>query len=115
MSVEPLPSATVVLIRDGEGALELLLLERRANPDGRRPPWVFPGGKIEAADRIGRPEGDVITMTDIFVYEQTGFESGRVVGRLRPTGLRPRFIDKIEASGIHLPATIFGVGGKRGY
>jgi pilus assembly protein CpaF len=55
-------------------------------------------------------EGDVITMTDIFVFEQTGFENGKVIGRLRPTGLRPKFMDKLEQSGIHLPAAIFGVG-----
>ncbi len=55
-------------------------------------------------------EGDVITMADIFVFEQTGLEDGRVIGRLRPTGLRPKFMDKLEQSGIHLPASIFGVG-----
>ena len=60
-------------------------------------------------------EGEVITMTDVFVFEQTGFENNRVVGRLRPTGLRPKFMDKIEESGIHLPASIFGVGDRRRY
>jgi pilus assembly protein CpaF len=60
-------------------------------------------------------EGDVITMTDLFVFEQTGIESGRVVGRLRPTGLRPKFMDKIEASGIHLPASVFGIGERLRY
>jgi len=55
-------------------------------------------------------EGDVITMADIFVFEQTGLEDGRVIGRLRPTGLRPKFMDKLEQAGIHLPASIFGVG-----
>ncbi|MBN1439573.1 MAG: CpaF family protein [Anaerolineales bacterium] len=60
-------------------------------------------------------EGDVITMTDLFVFEQTGIESGRVVGRLRPTGLRPKFMDRIEASGIHLPASVFGIGERMRY
>ena len=55
-------------------------------------------------------EGEVITMTDIFVYDQQGMENGKVIGRLRPTGLRPRFMDKIEAAGIHLPPSIFGIG-----
>ena len=58
-------------------------------------------------------EGDVVTLTDIFAFEQTGYDEGKVVGRLRPTGLRPKFMDKIEAAGIHLPAAIFGVGRKR--
>jgi pilus assembly protein CpaF len=60
-------------------------------------------------------EGEVITMTDLFVFEQTGIESGRVVGPLRPTGLRPKFMDRIEASGIHLPASVFGIGERTRY
>jgi pilus assembly protein CpaF len=54
-------------------------------------------------------EGDVITMADIFKFEQTGFENNKVIGRLRPTGLRPKFMDRIEQAGIHLPPSIFGV------
>ena len=60
-------------------------------------------------------EGDVITMTDIFVFEQTGMENGKIVGRLRPTGLRPKFMDKIETAGINLPPSIFGIGERRRY
>ena len=88
-------------------ALELVVhLERMR--DGTR--------KVTNITEIQGMEGDVVTMTDLFVFEQTGFEEGRVIGRLRPTGLRPRFVDKIEASGIHLPASIFGVGERtRGY
>jgi pilus assembly protein CpaF len=55
-------------------------------------------------------EGDVIVMTDIFKFEQAGIEDGRIIGRLRSTGIRPKFMHKIEASGIHLPPTIFGMG-----
>jgi len=51
VSSEPLPSATVVVIRDGRDALELLLLERsRRKPEERPGPWVFPGGKVDAVD-----------------------------------------------------------------
>jgi pilus assembly protein CpaF len=71
--------------------------------------------KIVNITEISGMEGDVITMTDIFSFEQSGYEEGKVIGRLRPTGLRPKFIDKIEASGIHLPATIFGIGDRRRY
>jgi 8-oxo-dGTP pyrophosphatase MutT (NUDIX family) len=53
MSAEPKPSATVVLIRDGDEQLELLLLERNTAREQKRGPWVFPGGKIEPADRVG--------------------------------------------------------------
>jgi len=71
--------------------------------------------KVVNITEVGGMEGDVITTTDIFVFEQTGIENGKIVGRLRPTGLRPKFMDKIEAAGIHLPPTIFGVGSSRRY
>ena len=71
--------------------------------------------KVVNVTEVSGMEGEVITMTDIFLYEQSGYEDGKVIGRLRPTGLRPKFIDKIEAAGIHLPATIFGIGERRRY
>jgi len=71
--------------------------------------------KIVAITEVSGMEGDVITTTDIFAFEQTGIENGKIVGRLRPTGLRPKFMDKIEAAGIHLPPSIFGVGERRRY
>lgn len=69
--------------------------------------------KVTYVTEVSGMEGDVITMTDIFVFEQTGMEAGKVVGRLRPTGLRPKFMDKIEAAGINLPPSIFGIGERR--
>ncbi|MBM4421901.1 MAG: CpaF family protein [Chloroflexi bacterium] len=66
--------------------------------------------KITQISEVQGMEGDVITMTDLFVFEQTGVENGRVVGRMRPTGLRPKFMDRIEAAGLQLPPSIFGIG-----
>ena len=71
--------------------------------------------KITSITELSGMEGDVITMTDIFVFEQTGVENTQIMGRLRPTGLRPKFMDKIEASGINLPPSIFGIGERRRY
>jgi pilus assembly protein CpaF len=71
--------------------------------------------KVVQITEVSGMEGDVITMTDLFIFEQTGFENGKVIGRFRPTGLRPKFMDKIEASGIHLPASVFGIGAQRRY
>ncbi|MCZ2121875.1 MAG: CpaF/VirB11 family protein, partial [Anaerolineales bacterium] len=71
--------------------------------------------KVTTITEVSGMEGDVITMTDIFTFEQSGVENGQVVGRLRPTGLRPKFMDKIEAAGIHLPPAIFGIGERRRY
>jgi len=53
-------------------------------------------------------EGDVVVMQDIFVFEQTGVIDGKIEGRLRPTGIRPKFVEKFEVSGIHLPPNTFG-------
>ncbi len=88
------------------GAVDVIVQQERMR-DGTR--------KVTTVAEVSGMEGDVITMTDIFVFEQTGMENGRIVGRLRPTGLRPKFMDKIEAAGIHLPPSIFGIGERRRY
>ncbi len=85
-------------------AIDLVVHQSRMR-DGTR--------KVVNITEVTGMEGDIITMTDVFVFEQSGFEGGKVVGRLRPTGLRPKFMDKIEASGIHLPPSIFGIGERR--
>ena len=71
--------------------------------------------KVTTITEVSGMEGDVITMTDIFVFEQTGMENGKIMGRIRPTGLRPKFMDKIETAGINLPPSIFGIGERRRY
>ena len=56
-------------------------------------------------------EGDVVTLTDIFKFEQTGVTpEGRIVGQVRPTGMRPLFTPRLEASGFKLGGEIFGAG-----
>ncbi len=66
--------------------------------------------KVVKITEVQGMEGDMITMSDIFEYEQTGVEGGKIVGRIRPTGIRPKFTDRIEAAGIYLPPSVFGVG-----
>jgi pilus assembly protein CpaF len=85
-------------------AIDLVVHQERLR-DGNR--------KVVNITEVSGMEGDVITMTDLFIFEQTGLENGKVIGRLRPTGLRPKFMNKLEASGIHLPASIFGIGDRR--
>jgi pilus assembly protein CpaF len=87
-------------------AVDLIAQQERMR-DGTR--------KITSITEVSGMEGDVITMTDIFVFEQTGIENGKIIGRLRPTGLRPKFMDKIETAGINLPPSIFGIGERRRY
>ncbi len=53
-------------------------------------------------------EGDLVTTQDIFVFERTGLSSeGRVQGRFKPTGVRPKFSDRLKAAGIELPPALF--------
>jgi pilus assembly protein CpaF len=87
-------------------AIDLIVHQERMR-DGSR--------KVTFITEVSGMEGDVITTTDLFVFEQTGLENGKVLGHMRPTGLRPKFMEKIEAAGIHLPPSIFGVGSRQRY
>jgi pilus assembly protein CpaF len=66
--------------------------------------------KIVSLTEIQGLEGEVITTTELFKFEHYGMEGGKIVGRLVPTGIRPRFIDRLEEAGIRLPPSIFGIG-----
>lgn len=66
--------------------------------------------KIVFITEVQGMEGEMITMTDVFEFEQTGMEKNKVVGRIRPTGIRPKFIERIDEAGLSLPPTIFGIG-----
>jgi pilus assembly protein CpaF len=53
-------------------------------------------------------EGETITMQDLFLFERSGVrEDGRVIGRFRATGIRPKCSERLASSGIHLPAEMF--------
>ena len=54
-------------------------------------------------------EGDKIILPDIFLFAQEAFDNGKVVGTIKPTGVRPKFMSKIEDDGIQPPPAIFGV------
>ena len=89
-------------IREQVASAINLIIHQERMKDGSR--------KIVNIAEVQGMEGDVIVMSDIFVFEQTGIEAGKVIGRLRPTGLRPKFIERIESANIQLPPNIFGVG-----
>ncbi len=96
---------TVRAIREQvSSALDVIIHQERLR-DGTR--------KIINVTEVTGMEGDIITLMDIFSFEQMSIENGKVIGKLRPTGLRPKFVEKIEAAGIHLPASIFSVGERR--
>lgn len=54
-------------------------------------------------------EGEVIITQEVFRWENGGVKDGKVLGNLKSTGIRPKFIEKIEANGIFLPPAVFGV------
>jgi pilus assembly protein CpaF len=81
-------------------ALDLIVQQSRMR-DGSR--------KITHITEVVGMEGDTITLQDIFVFEQEAYEAGKVIGRIKPTGVRPKFMPKIEDAGITVPASVFGV------
>jgi pilus assembly protein CpaF len=82
-------------------AINLIVHQERMRDGSRR---------VTHVTEIVGMEGDVITLQDLFVFEQTGYDDGKVVGRLRPTGIRPSFIEEFEVANIHLPPQMFGYG-----
>jgi pilus assembly protein CpaF len=64
--------------------------------------------RVVGVSEITGMEGEVITMQDIFTFEQTGvMADGKVIGRFRATGVRPRCAERLAASGIPLPMAMF--------
>ena len=65
--------------------------------------------KIVQITEVQGMEGDVITLQDIFSFEQQGVdEDGKIQGRFYATGIRPRFMDRLEAAGVRLGPELFG-------
>jgi len=63
--------------------------------------------RVVQVSEVQGMEGESIVMQDLFVFEQTGIQNGRVVGALKPTGLRPKFAEKFAINNIELPTDIF--------
>lgn len=90
----------VKAIRDQiSGALDVIVQQSRLK-DGTR--------RIVKITEVQGLEGDIIVLQDIFVYEQSGVDSsGKIRGKLIPTGVRPKFYEKLETSGIYIPPHVF--------
>src|SRR5580765_409981 len=64
--------------------------------------------KVTSISEITGMEGDVITMQEIFMFEKLGMtQDGKVIGRFKATGVRPKVAERLKASGIHLPSDMF--------
>jgi len=80
-------------------ALDLIVYLTRF-PDGTR--------KVTQISEVAGMESEVITLTDIFIFQQNGTDpEGRPLGQFRPTGLRPMFSPKLEATGYRLDRAMF--------
>jgi pilus assembly protein CpaF len=80
-------------------AIQLVVQQTRLS-DGSR--------KVTSVSEITGMEGEVITMQEIFLFEKMGVtQDGKVIGRFRATGVRPKLCERLRASGIHLPADMF--------
>ena len=87
-------------------AVDLIVHQTRFKDGSRR---------ITSLTEVERMEGDIITLQDIFVYDHdAGFDDdGKAKGFLRATGLRPKFLDKMEQSNVHVDPMIFATDGLR--
>lgn len=64
--------------------------------------------KVVSVQEVSGMEGEVVTMQEIFTFEQTGVDQqGKVKGRFRATGIRPKFAEKFQAMGIQVPHELF--------
>jgi pilus assembly protein CpaF len=80
-------------------AIQIVVQQTRLS-DGSR--------KVTSVSEITGMEGDIITMQEIFVFEKMGVtQDGKVIGRFRATGVRPKCCERLKASGIHLPGDMF--------
>jgi len=80
-------------------AVDLVLQQSRLQDGSRR---------VTHLTEVQGMEGEVITLQDIFVFEQKGKdENDKIIGNFKPTGIRPKFMDKLAANGIHIPNEIF--------
>ncbi len=87
-------------IRDQISSAVTLIVQQTRFSDGSR--------RITHVSEITGMEGDVISMHDIFVFEQTGFDkNGKVKGQFKPTGQVPRFYEELKARGVELDFSVF--------
>jgi pilus assembly protein CpaF len=64
--------------------------------------------RVTSISEITGMEGETITMQEIFQFERSGVDAdGNVIGRFKPTGVRPRFAERLKTSGLHLPPSFF--------
>src|SRR6266498_1003951 len=64
--------------------------------------------RVTQVSEITGISGDTIAMSDLFVFQHQGIRDGKVMGRTTPTGIRPRFMERLQQLNITLPPQVFG-------
>src|SRR3954447_6763306 len=86
-------------VRQQIAAAITLLVQVSRLSDGTR--------KMTNISEITGVDENVISMHEIFTFHRKGLSNGKVVGAFQPTGIRPRFLEQLRVSGIHLPNHLF--------
>ena len=105
-----------VIRRQIASAIALIVQQARLR-DGSR--------KVTHVTEVQGLEGDTIVLQPVFLFKEEGEEDGKVIGSLKPVGMRPRFMDRLATRGFELPPSMFmdadrtttvpgGTGGRRG-
>ena len=81
-------------------AIDLIVQQERLR-DGTR--------RVTSIAEVQGLEGDVIVMQDLYRFKRRGEKDGRILGSLEPTGIRPKFSERLEAVGLPIPAQLLGI------
>jgi len=96
------PSIPLLGVREMIASAIGLIVHRERLQDGSR--------KVVKVTEVQGMQGDVITLSDLFVFQQTGVEDGKIAGRFVATGQIPKFLNRIRDAGIQLPMDLFAPG-----
>ncbi len=93
------PSLPILTVRQQIASGFDLIVQAERLSDGRR--------KVMAVSEVVGMQGDNVQLQDIFKFEQTGMDNGRIQGKFVPTGYIPTFVDHLRDRGIHIPVSNF--------
>jgi pilus assembly protein CpaF len=92
----------VVVIRNQIASAVDVIVQQNRLRDGTR--------KITSISEVSGMEGSTVIMSDLYRFDQSGIaDDGKILGTMKPTGIRPQFMYKLEAAGFKLGPEIFGV------
>ncbi len=88
-----------------DGAVKLIVSVQRLGDGSER---------VTQVTEVQGISGDVNVLVDLFTFQQSGYAAGRIEGEIRPTGIRPQCMMRLDEAGIRLSPEIFRVPGRPG-